>query len=261
MSANPVKAKMGRGEVALGTMVLEFDTTGIGAIAAAAGAEWVVFDQEHTGWSMDRIRVLVAGARAAGVVPVVRPPAAVRHLISGLLDLGALGVLAPMIETPEQAEALVAACRYPPRGRRGAAFGIAHDAYVPGGAAEKMAAADRDVLVIAMVETPGGVEHADAIAAVDGVDALWIGHFDLTSFLGIPGEFGHPRFLAAVERVIAAGTRHGKPVGILVASPEDAREKLALGFRALLYSGDIWLYQEALRSGLDAVRNLLGEEG
>ena len=85
---------------------------------------------------------------------------------------------------------------------------------------------------------------------------LWVGHFDLTTSLGIPGQFEHPQFLAAVERIIDACRRHGKAPGILVSSALEARTRLAQGFRLLAYGGDLWLYQQALREGLASVRDL-----
>ena len=114
-------------------MVFEFDTPGIARIVAGAGAEFVVFDQEHTGWGIDTIRALMATARAADVVPLVRVPATEYHFIARPLDAGASGVMVPMVETEEQARLVVSSAKYPPQGDRGAAFGIAHDDYEASG--------------------------------------------------------------------------------------------------------------------------------
>ncbi len=91
-----------------------------------------------------------------------------------------------------------------------------------------------------------------------GSTCLWIGQFDLTTSLGIPGQFDHPKFHAAVKRVIAAARRHGKAAGYMPSTVGDARTRLAEGFRILAYGGDLWLYQQALRQGLEGIRNAEG---
>lgn len=254
MKPNTVKRSLLAGRRPLGSMVFEFNSTGIARLAADAGAEFLIFDQEHSGWSLDTIRMLVATSRPYGVAPFVRVPTASYHLLSQALDVGAMGLMVPMVESEAQARVIADSCRYPPVGRRGAAFGVAHDDYTCGDIVEKMRTANEEVLLIAQIETAAGVENVDAIAGVSGIDVLWIGHFDLTNSLGIPGEFSHPAYLAAVERVQAACRRHGKPAGIMVSTPDEARAALAQGFRIIAYGGDLWLYREALRAGLASVR-------
>ena len=254
MKTNTVKEKLARGEYAYGTMVFEFNTTGIGRIVGEAGAEFVVYDMEHTGWSIETIRGLIATSRAADLVPMVRVPATEYNLIARPLDVGAMGLMIPMVETGEQAQYIVDSAKYPPAGKRGAAFGVAHDDYSGGDIIAKMASANEEGLLIAQIETGQGVENAEAIAAVDGIDILWIGHFDLTNSLGIPGQFSHPVYLEAVDRVLAACANHGKTPGIMAGAVADGQAQLQQGFRAMAYSGDLWLYQLALRQGLEALR-------
>jgi len=254
MRANPVKHALAAGGTALGTMVFEFATTGIGRIAANAGAEFVIFDMEHSGWGIDTIRMLVATTRAADTVPLVRVPATQSHLLAAPLDTGAMGLMVPMVETAEQARLVVQAAKYPPIGRRGAAFGLAHDDYAAGDNVGKMASANAETLLIAQIETAAGVDAADAIAAVDGIDVLWIGHNDLTNSLGIPGQFDHPDYRAAVARVHAACARHRKAAGIMATTADAAIAAARDGFRAIAYGGDLWIYGTALRHGLDEIR-------
>jgi 2-keto-3-deoxy-L-rhamnonate aldolase RhmA len=254
MRGNKVKQGLMGGGVSIGTMVFEFPTTGIGRIAAEAGAEFVIFDMEHTGWSIETIRGLIATSRAANIVPMVRVPATEYNLISRPLDVGAMGIMVPMVESTEQAQKIVDSAKYPPRGRRGAAFGVAHDDYTGGDIIAKMASANEEIFLIAQIETAQGIENVDAIAAVEGIDCLWIGHFDLTNFLGIPGQFTHPTYLDAVQRVLDACARHGKAPGIMCGDVATGQGQLAQGFRALAYSGDLWIYQNALRDGIAALR-------
>ena len=259
MKINHVKKKLRDGGIALGTFVFEFNTPGIARLAAEAGAEFVIFDMEHTGWSIETIRGLIATAGSVDMIPLVRVPATQYHFLARALDMGAGGIMAPMVESGEQAQTIVASCKYPPHGRRGAAFTIAHDDYTGGDVVKKMRTADSEVLLIAQIETAAGLESVEQIAAVDGIDLLWIGQFDLSSSLGIPGEFTQPRFLEALHRVTAAAQRHGKAAGFMVLGIDEAGTRIEQGFRCLAYSGDLWIYQEALRNGLQAIRDKVRE--
>ena len=254
MRTNDVKRKVLAGGVSIGTFLFEFPTTGIGRIAAQAGAEFVVFDMEHTGWSVETIRMLVATTGPTGMVPLVRIPATEYHFIARVLDMGAMGVMVPMVESAAQAETIVAAAKYPPVGRRGAAFGVAHDDYAGGDIVEKIRTANRETLLIAQIETAAGVRHVEEIAAVEGIDVLWIGHFDLSNSLGIPGQFDHPQFQEAVAEVLAACRQHGKVPGFMASDIAGGQRLLDQGFRMLSYSGDLWIYQTALREGVAALQ-------
>jgi 2-dehydro-3-deoxyglucarate aldolase/4-hydroxy-2-oxoheptanedioate aldolase len=254
MRANTVKRALNAGGTAVGTMVFEFRTPGIGRIAAAAGADFAIFDLEHTGWSEETLAMLVATSRAADLVPMARVPATQYHLLSRPLDVGAMGLMVPMVEGEDQARLIVQSAKYPPVGRRGAAFGVAHDDFAEGDILAKMREANAEGLLIAQIETAAGVENVERIAAVDGIDVLWIGHFDLTNSLGIPGQFDHPDYLRAVDLVLNATEKYRKAAGFMVASPEEGRAKLARGFRILAYWGDLWIYQQALQRGIDQIR-------
>jgi 2-dehydro-3-deoxyglucarate aldolase/4-hydroxy-2-oxoheptanedioate aldolase len=254
MRENKVKRTLRAGGVALGTMVFEFNTTGIARIAAEAGVDFVIFDMEHTGWSMETIRMLMATARAANVAPMVRVPATQYHFLARVLDVGAMGIMVPLVESDEQARQIVQFAKYPPQGRRGTAFGIAHDDYQDGDMLAKIRSANEEQLLIAQVETAQGLENVEQIAAVEGIDVLWIGHNDLTTSMGIPGEFTHPRYLEAVQRIVAASQRHGKTAGFMASGVEQGRALLQQGFRCLAYWGDLWIYKQALRQGISALR-------
>ena len=246
---NAVKDKLAGGGIALGSMVFEFFTPGIARICANAGAEFVMYCMEHTGAGFETLKPQFALCRALGVVPLVRVPATEYHFVARALDVGALGVMVPLVDTREQAERIVSFTRYPPQGRRGAAFGFAHDDYQSGAREdelrEKMRAIHERTLVICMIETRAGLENVEAIAAVDGVDVIWLGHFDLTNFLGIPGQFSHPQYRDAVQRIVAAARKHGKAAGYMAASPELGREYLGHGFRMLATGTDQGLLQTA----------------
>ena len=208
MHTNHVKHKLVAGETALGTMIFEFKTTGIARLASVAGAEFAVYDMEHTGWEIETIRMLIATTPRPALVPIVRIPACEYHFVARVLDAGAMGIMVPMVESEEQARLLVNSAKYPPLGRRGAAFTIAHDDYRNDPIPDVIQSANDEGLLIAQIETVKGLENVEKIAAVPGIDVLWIGLYDLTSSMGIPGQMQHPETLAATQRVLAACRAH-----------------------------------------------------
>jgi 2-dehydro-3-deoxyglucarate aldolase/4-hydroxy-2-oxoheptanedioate aldolase len=241
-----MKSKLAAGEPVLGSMVFEFFTPGIARICANAGAEFVMYCMEHTGAGYETLKPQFALCRALGIAPLARVPATEYHFVARALDAGALGVMVPLVDTAEQARSIVSFSRYPPEGRRGAAFGFAHDDYQGGDVAEKMRAIHERTLVICMIETRSGLENVEAIAAVPGVDVLWLGHFDLTNFLGIPGQFDHPKYRGAVKRIADAAARHGKAAGYMAADEALGREYLAHGYRMIATGTDQGLLQNAI---------------
>ena len=143
----------------------------------------------------------------------------------------------------------------PPAGVRGAAFGVApHDDYSDLGVVEKIRLAHERTLVICLVETVKGHDNVDAIAAVPGVDVCWLGHFDTTNFMGIPAQWEHPRYVAAVQALVAACRRHGKAAGFMPADDDWAHRYRELGFRMMAYGADTMLLQHALAGGLRKLR-------
>jgi 2-keto-3-deoxy-L-rhamnonate aldolase RhmA len=236
-------------------MVFEFYSAGMPQLCRNAGAEFVMFDMEHTGLGFETLKTQCALCRGLGVVPLTRVPRGEYHFIARALDVGSLGVMVPMVGTATEAAQLVSSARYPPEGRRGAAFGFAHDDYQGGNVRDKIAALHARTLLIAQIETAEGLENVEAIAAVPGIDVLWLGHFDLTNSLGIPGEFDHPTYRAAVARIAAACERERKSAGFLATDGQSARDAVARGFRMLAYGVDHLMLQEALRAGLAILRD------
>ena len=254
MRTNPVKAALAAGGRAYGAMVFEMFTPGLPQILRNAGADYVLYDMEHTGLGFETLKTQFALCRGLDLVPMVRVPRGEYHFIARALDIGALGVMVPMVGTAEEAAHIVSCTRYPPQGRRGAAFGFAHDDYQGGDVAAKMAAIHARTMVIAQIETAEGLANVEAIAATDGVDALWLGHFDLTNFMGIPGQFGHPDYVAAVKRIATACEANGKAAAYLATDEALAREYIGKGYRLLGYGIDQLLLQSALANGMAAMR-------
>lgn len=253
MARKPLRQRVLKGEQVLGAMVFEFFSPGIAQIMKLAGCEFVLYDMEHTGLGFETLKQQVAACRGIGIAPMVRVPRGEYHFLARALDVGAHGVMVPMVESVAQARAIAEATHYPPRGRRGAAFGFNHDDYMPGSPAEKIRAADARTLVIAQIETERGLEAVEEIAAVDGVDVLWVGHFDLTNFLGIPGQFDHPAYRKAIERVVAAGRKNGKGLGFMPTDQAWAREYSRLGFNMLAAGTDQGILMAGVKSILDSL--------
>jgi 2-dehydro-3-deoxyglucarate aldolase/4-hydroxy-2-oxoheptanedioate aldolase len=253
VSTNRTRRILEDGGVALGVMVFEMATPGVGRLAAGAGADFVLFDLEHTAWSIDRVAPALAAMRADDVTPLVRVPGTVPHLISGALDAGALGVMVPMVEDEEQAATAVRAATFPPDGARG--YGLLYrDQLHPDGVGPTMAAVDRERLVIAQIETVGGLDRAGAIAATPGVDVLWVGQYDLSASLGIPGALDDPRMREAEDRVVVACRDHGRAAAMLATSPEHVDDLLERGFRCLAVTNDLQLIDGGLSAALAAAR-------
>ncbi len=249
-----MKKRLRSGETVFGTMVFEFASPGLARIVAGAGADFIILDMEHSGWGFDTIKTQIAHAHGAGLVPIVNTPSNFKDYIGRSLDLGAIGIKIPFVETRAQAEAIVRATRYPPAGSRGSAFGVAHDGYVIGDLAATMAAADEKTLVVVKIESAAGVRNIDEIVSVPGVDVAFVGHTDLSVSMQKPGKFDDLQFVAARDAVAAACRRHKKAAGCLVANPEWGRAWIGAGYQMIAYLGDIWLLGGALKSGLDAMR-------
>jgi 2-dehydro-3-deoxyglucarate aldolase/4-hydroxy-2-oxoheptanedioate aldolase len=237
--------------VAVGCMLFEFDTPRVMRMLATAGVDFALFDLEHTAWDSESLRRVLAAGRGTGVHTVTRVVRAQYPLVATALDAGSRGVMAPMLESADEARLLVESARYPPLGRRG--FGVIMSDELEGGPAAAAERANRDTVVIAQIESDAGVEHADEILSVPGIDAAWVGQFDLSLSLGCPGEFDHPRYVEAVDHLLAACRRHGRPLGQLVASVEAGAAAAAQGLQLLAFA-DVWVFERALRDGVAALR-------
>jgi 2-keto-3-deoxy-L-rhamnonate aldolase RhmA len=241
-------------ELKLGHFVVEFATPGIGQILKAAGCDFCLFDTEHSGFGFETIKSVLRYMQAADLPTIVRVPSREYHHIARAADMGAEGIMLPMVGSAAEARQILDSMKYVPEGRRGVALGIAHDRYLPGPTMEKLAAANRKTTLFAQIETREGVQNADAIAALDGVDCLWVGHFDLSCSLGIPGEFGHKKFTDAIATVAKACKKHKKSLGRLVPTVDDAVDRYGEGFDFICYSGDVWALHGAIEAGLTEIR-------
>ncbi|MFT3989576.1 HpcH/HpaI aldolase family protein [Aestuariivirga sp.] len=254
MSRTRLKEMMRTRSAKLGHFIVEFATPGIGHLVKAAGCDFVFFDMEHSGFSFETLKSAIRYFEAADVAVIVRVPGQENDMLARACDMGAEGLIAPMISTVAQAQAMVDSVKYHPMGKRGVGLALAHDNYRSAPVADALKAANDRTAVICLIETADGAENVDSIAALPGVDALWVGHFDLSVSLGIPGEFGHPKFKAAMERIIAAAKEHKKSLGRLVPNVQQGTDHYKQGFDFICYSGDVWVLRDALADAMGKLR-------
>lgn len=238
----------------IGNFIVEFATPGIGHILKAAGLDFAFLDMEHSGFSFETLKSAIRYFEAAQLPVIVRVPAQENDMLARACDMGAEGLIAPMISTADQARAMVGSVKYFPLGKRGVGLQMAHDNYRAAPVAEALKAANDRTTVICLIETAEGAENVEEIAAVNGVDGLWVGHFDLSVSLGIPGEFEHPKFTAAIDRTIAAAKKQGKFLGRLVPNVESGIAFHRQGFDLICYSGDVWVLRDGLAAAGKAIR-------
>lgn len=243
-----------------GTFVMEFATPGVARLADSAGAQFIFWDLQHTGWSTAQLAPGLAAVHGREIVAGLRVPQAVPWLIGQALDAGARLIMVPAVESAQGAKGIVQASRYPtaknPDGTRPVTFNFGWDDFRPPvDAGAELEAINDDVVIFVQIETAQGLEHVEEIAAVDGIDVLWVGDNDLAASLGVPGDFEHPRYQAALDRVVAAATASGKAAGFTTASPAVAEDLTRRGYRVLAFGNDVKVFQSALRQGLDAMHS------
>ena len=254
MNRNPLKTRLASGKPVIGPYIHEFYTAGTPSIVAASGADFIIYDYEHSGWTTESLRTQLLLARGAGLAPIVNVPGSLYEREGLILDLGASGLMVPHVTTADQCRALVAATRYRLEGRRGGAFNIAHDGYRSDDVLTTIADANDSVLIIAKLESGAAIANAEAILAVPGIDVAMVTSTDLMLDLGIPGQPDHPKVKQATERVLDICQRTGKIAGCPVFDIATGRRRLAEGYRFIQYSWDVGLFQDTLRAGITALQ-------
>ena len=237
-----------------GTFLSEFATPGIGHILKSGGCDFVLVDMEHSGFGIDTIKTILRALEAAGLPAVIGMPGKNPDDLARCLDIGADAVMSPMVDGAEEVRLAIARTRYPPLGTRAVSIQVGHDRYAPGPVLEKLATANARTAYFAKIETVAGLDAVEDIAGLDGLHGLWIGHYDLSLSMGIPGEFHHPRFASATSRIVAAARAHRRALGRIASTPDEGAALIGQGFDLIAYSGDSWLLQAALAEGIAKMR-------
>ena len=213
-------------------------------IAAGSGLDWLLIDGEHSANTLDTLQVQLQVAAAYPITPLVRVPWNDPVIIKQVLDLGAQNLIVPMVSSADEARAAVAATRYPPEGVRGVGSALARSARWNRVDRYLQESAEHTSLTV-QIETAAGVDAAAEIAAIDGIDAVFVGPSDLSASMGLLGQQTHPSVMAAVEHVFSAVQAAGKPVGVNAFDPVAADAYIAAGADFVAVGADVALLARA----------------
>lgn len=239
MRTNRVKQRLKRGQPTIGTWL----TTGnlhIARVLARSGFDWLTLDLEHAPYDWREAAAVVGAIADAGCVPLIRVPDSSHTSIKRALDVGAFGIIVPMIETVAQAEAAIAAAKYPPQGNRSSGSGM-HNLNFDCSVEEYYLQANEQTLVVLQTESPLGIENAREIYALPGCDAIFVGPHDLKFQMRRPdGEFpSADEHEKAIQSIIAIGRDTRKPIGIHVLNTEQVNQRIGQGMQFVAVSSDL----------------------
>lgn len=247
-----LKKRLRAGETTYGCW-LSFSNVNVAEILAGTGFDWVLIDTEHGPFGLEGLQHCLAAFNGSPSVPIVRVPWNDPVRIKQVLDLGADGILVPMVNTVDEARAAIAACKYPPEGTRGfgprraSDYGRSIDAYV--------AQANSGTIVMLQIEHIKAVDDIDAILALPGIDVICLGPTDLSGSLGLLRQFDHPKLIAAVDKVMARASAKGLPVCAGVAfPPEVMRDWVAKGANFVLSMYDSTVFLQGASDALSRMR-------
>ena len=244
---SPVRRRLRESQPVFGCTI----TTGsldLAVRAATAGFDFLWLELEHSPLTLESVRHIVLATRDLPAVPLARVSETEPWSAKRVLDVGVHGVVFPFVSTPALARQAADACRYPPAGRRGAGESLAAASWPDAGGYYD--SADRNVLVVVVIEEASALPHVDAIAATSGVDVVFVGTGDLSFSLGHRGQQSHPQVEAAAADVLAAARRHGKIAGRPAGSAEDARRYVEQGFLFLQAPSDLALFERGAQQFL-----------
>ena len=256
IAVNAAKARLLKNELSIGIGIRLVRNVDVIKVMKAAGFDWLFLDLEHGSMSIETACEISIAAQDSGIAPIVRVPYGELAMATRVLDGGALGIVIPHVDTAEEAKEIADRLRYPPRGHRSVGGGQAQFDYAPMPLGEMTKQSDDNTLITVMIETPKGVENAEAIAAVPGIDCLLMGSSDLSMEMGIPGDTGNPRIQAAVDTVVAACKKHGKWPGMGGAYSEELLKLYTgKGMRFILAGNDLPMLTGAARAHQAKVRS------
>ena len=254
---NGAKQKLEAGELAIGVGLRMTRVVEVGKMMKTAGYDWLFIDMEHNSMSIDDAAQISVAAQSAGITPIVRVPGFQHFHASRVLDTGAQGIVVPHVDDIQTAKNMVENVKYPPIGKRSITGSLPQLDFVPTPVDEATKAINDATLLIVMLETEEAVENAEAMAAIDGIDALLFGTNDLTIEMGIPGQMGHPRVVKHYETAAAACKKHSKFLGMGgIYDPAVMKDYVAMGARLILAGNDFPFLMKAAKEQADIVRGM-----
>jgi len=258
---NNLKKSFQAGQAAIGTW-LNTGSPIVAELMAAAGFDFICVDVEHSAVDLPQTQQLFQAIRSGNpdCAAIVRLHGVDYSLVKRYLDAGARGVVAPLVRTAEEAKLLVQATKYPPMGLRGVGFCRANDYGMR--LADECDRANDEILLAVQIEHIEAVENIDEILSVEGIDAVFIGPYDLSASMGITAQFEHPDYLKARDAILDACRRHGIIPGLHVVPPQPDQviDRHAEGYRFIAYSLDITMLTTACQSGLAKIRESIPHE-
>ncbi|MDK3258464.1 HpcH/HpaI aldolase family protein [Blastococcus capsensis] len=240
--------------VALGMMLSGVSNPGVVSMISTAGLDYFILDMEHGPFDWSDMAAMIGIARGAGIRPIVRIPEIRRETVLKPLDAGAAGLLVPMVDTVEQAEEIVRHAKYAPQGQRGTALRRGHSDYAKKPAVEYMARVNEETTIAIQIESREAVKNAEALAAVPGIDALFIGPFDLSVDMGLTGQASDPQMREVYRTVLAAAKASGKVAGIHLFDTQLAKSLIEEGFQMVSVSSDIDIIVDQTAANVSALR-------
>lgn len=252
-----LKKKLAAGDVVLGTFV-GTDSSDLVEILGISGFDFVILDTEHAPGTPRSIMGQMRAAERRGMDVVVRLTNTERTTVLRTLDIGVSGVLAPQMNDFETTRAFIEATLYPPLGCRGFA-GTRATGYGAASVPEYLAEANADLLRMVQCETEQAVGNLEQIIAIPGIDVIFVGPFDLSLSLGVPGDIFNPKMVRAVDRIVEISKKHGKCLGIYVSTPEEARMRIDQGFTFIAQSMDTIIFASAAKNLVKDFRAATGK--
>ena len=252
MLDNPVRAKWKRGEAAIGCF-MGLGSHHVAGLLANLGFEWLVIETEHNPLDLSDVERMITAMKGTRTVPLVRVPAGDMNFIQRSLDIGAMGVVVPMIKSADEAREIVRNVKYPPQGARGFGPLLASDYTVNTDA--YLQAANDNTIVIVMIETKEAVEELEEIASIPGIDGLFMGQCDLCLSLGLePMKWNeYPQVDAIIQKTLELGRRRNVATGLNMFTGEQLAAEKKKGHTILAYGPDYGLLARVAREGLDAI--------
>jgi 2-keto-3-deoxy-L-rhamnonate aldolase RhmA len=246
---SPVRRRLREGQPVVGCTITTVSLD-LAVRAATAGFHFLWLELEHSPLTLESVRNIVLATRHLPAVPFARVPATEAWMAKRVLDAGVHGVVFPFVSTPALAKQVADACRYPPVGRRGSGASLATASWPE--PVRYHDSADRNVMVVAVVEEPSALAQLDEIAATPGVDVIFIGTGDLSFSFGLRGQQDHPRIEEAAGAVLEAARRHGKVAGRPAGSPEQTTHYVEQGFLFIQAPSDLVLFEAGAQRFLAA---------
>lgn len=259
---NNVHENLAAGKIVLSMQVRLVESIEIAQIAKTCGYDTLYIDVEHSTMSLRQTGQICMAALAVGITPFVRVPSYEPEFVSRFLDAGAMGIIAPHVSNRADAEKVVASAKFPPLGDRSVSIGLPQLKFQNYPVAEARRELNAKTTVVAMLESPEAVDNAEEIAAVEGVDILFIGTNDLCAQLGIDGQFDHPRVKQAYAHTIEVCRRHGKHVGVggLAGNPALLTEFVKMGALYVSAGSDLQYLMSSAQARAKSLRATLEPE-